>query len=682
MLDLVWLIPGLPALAVLINGIFGKKYLKTKTHYLAVGSTGLSFVISCIIFWQVAFNHQTADLVLYEWIMAGALSANFGFLIDPLSAVMIITVSGVGFLIHIYSVGYMHGDGGYHRYFTYLNLFMVSMLILVLADNYLLMFVGWEGVGLCSYLLIGFWFHKKSASDAGVKAFLFNRVGDAGVLLAMFLMFVHFGTLDFHYIFSHTDLISTQTATIITILLLLGVTGKSAQIPLYPWLPDAMEGPTPVSALIHAATMVTAGVYMIARSNALYLMSPTAMTVVALVGAATALVAATIGLCQFDIKRVLAYSTVSQLGYMVMACGVGAFVAGIFHLMTHAFFKALLFMGSGSIIHALSGEQDMRKMGALRPHMPRTFWTFMAATLAIAGIFPFAGFFSKDEILWQAFSNEHGHWVFWAIGAFAAGLTAFYMFRLVFMTFFGKSRVDREVAKHLHESPSVMTIPLICLGILSIFGGLVGVPAALGGKNRIHSFLAPVLGRGHHEANVVSQGIAHASEAVHGTGAHAAAAAHHSLYLEWFMMALSVTIALIGIFVAYHMYIRNPSIPEKLAKKFNVLYKLIFNKYYVDEIYDFFIIRRTKQLATILWQWFDVPIVDGMVNGTSKFTVFQAKLSALFDVNTVDGAVNGTSVIVKNWAKNFKFFQTGLVQNYALVMLFAVFIIISFYLFF
>lgn len=677
MLDLVWLIPGFPALAVLINGMFGKRYLKTKTGYLAVGSVGLSFLVSCIIFWEVAFNHQTANLVLYEWITAERLSVNFGFLIDPLSAVMIMVVTGVGFLIHVYSIGYMHGDSGYHRYFTYLNLFMVSMLILVLADNYLLLFIGWEGVGLCSYLLIGFWFHKKSATDAGIKAFLFNRVGDTGVLLAMFLIFVSFGSLEFNYIFTHTDLISTQIATIITLLLLLGVCGKSAQVPLFAWLPDAMEGPTPVSALIHAATMVTAGAYMIARSNALFILSPTSMTVVATVGAFTAIFAATIGLAQFDIKRVLAYSTVSQLGYMVMAMGVGAFAAGIFHLMTHAFFKGLLFLGAGSIIHALSGEQDMRKMGALRPHMPRTFWTFLVATLAIAGIPGFAGFFSKDEILWQAFSSEHGHWIFWLIGAIAAGMTAFYMFRLVFMTFFGKSRVDREVARHLHESPGVMTIPLVCLGILSIIGGYVGVPAILGGSNRIHSFLAPVLGGGHHEAKIISQGMAHALEVVHG-----AAVAHHSVFLEYLMMIISVTIALIGILLAYHMYIRNPSIPEKLAKKFNVLYKLIFNKYYVDEIYDFFIIKRTKQFATILWQWFDVPVVDGMVNGTSKFTVFQAKLSAIFDVNTVDGAVNGISVIVKNWAKNFKFFQTGFVQNYALVMLLAVFVIVSFYLFF
>jgi len=676
MLNVAWLIPAVPALAVLINGIFGRKYLKTNTHFLAVGSVGISFLISCYIFWQVAFNHQTADLVLYEWIMTGELSINFGFLIDPLSAIMLMVVTGVGFLIHVYSVGYMHGDVGYHRYFTYLNLFMVSMLILVLGDNYLLLFVGWEGVGLCSYLLIGYFIHKKSATDAGIKAFLTNRIGDAGVLLAMFLIFVHFKTLSFQYVFSHTGLINTQIATAICLFLLLGVCGKSAQVPLYVWLPDAMEGPTPVSALIHAATMVTAGVYMIVRSNALFLMSPTAMTVVATVGAVTALFAATIGLVQNDIKRVLAYSTVSQLGYMVMACGVGAFVAGIFHLMTHAFFKALLFMGSGSVIHALSGEQDMRKMGALRPHMPRTFWTFLVATLAISGIPGFSGFFSKDEILWKSFSSEHGYWVFWLIGAVAAGLTAFYMFRLVFMTFFGKSRVDREVARHLHESPAVMTIPLICLGILSAVGGYVGVPEALGGSNWFHHFLSPVIGGGGHAA--VAQGIAVASEAAHG----ATAAAHHSDPMEYILMAVSVSIALIGIFIAYRMYIKDTSIPERLARRFKPIYTLLLNKYYIDEIYFALVINPCKRLARILWKAWDVPVIDGIVNGVARLTVLKSKFSGLFDLSTVDGAVNGVSTIVKSGARYFRVFQTGFVQNYAFVMLLGVFAIVTLYLFF
>ena len=682
MLNLVWLIPGFPVLAVLINALFGKRYLKTNTHYFAVGSIGLSFLVSCYIFYQVAFNHVIAELVLYEWIMAGDLSINFGFLIDPLSAIMLMVVTGVGFLIHVYSVGYMHGDTGYHRYFTYLNLFMVSMLILVLGNNYLLLFVGWEGVGLCSYLLIGYFFHKKSATDAGIKAFLVNRIGDAGVLLAMFLMIVYFKTLNFTYIFNHTSLITPETATAITLLLLLGVCGKSAQVPLFIWLPDAMEGPTPVSALIHAATMVTAGVYMIARSNALYLMSPTSMTIVATVGAVTALFAATIGLAQNDIKRVLAYSTVSQLGYMVMACGVGAFVAGIFHLMTHAFFKALLFMGSGSVIHALSGEQEMRKMGALRPHMPRTFWTFLAATLAISGIPMFSGFFSKDEILWKAFSSEHGHWAFWLVGAVAAGMTAFYMFRLVFMTFFGKSRVDREVAKHLHESPSMMTVPLIILGILSIIGGYVGIPAALGGSNWIHHFLAPVMaggGGGHAE---IVQGVAIASEVVTTHGAAAATGGAHHDVMEYVLMAVSVGIVLFGIFLAHLFYIKNPSIPEKLAKRFSGLHKLIYNKYYIDEIYDFLIVKRAKQLATLCWKAFDVPVIDGIVNGVARLTVLESKFSGVFDLSTVDGAVNGIGTIVKSGAKSFKRFQTGFVQNYAFVMLLGVFVMVTLYLFF
>src|SRR5438128_8405789 len=488
-LDLIWLIPLFPAIGFIINGLFGKRLSKTTIGVIAAGAVLISFIFSAgavLQLVQLSPEQRSHTVKLYEWINAGPAHttegplANFkvdwGFLLDPLSSVMILVVTGIGFLIHVYSIGYMHEEDGYYRFFAYLNLFMFSMLMLVLGNNYLMMFIGWEGVGLCSYLLIGYYFHKKSAGDAAKKAFIVNRVGDWGLSIGVMLIFVTFGSLDFKVVgekiregvMSGAFRVSDPIFIAIAVALFIGATGKSAQIPLYTWLPDAMEGPTPVSALIHAATMVTAGVYMVARSNFIYQMAPQAMTVVAVIGAVTAFFAASIALVQNDIKRVLAYSPVSQLGYLFLALGVGAFAAGIFHLMTHAFFKALLFLGSGSVIHALHHEQDMRKMGALKNKIPVTFWTMFIGTLAIAGTPGLAGFFSKDEILWKAFSSKQGHVLLWFIGACVAGMTAFYMFRLLFMTFFGESRVDHHTEQHIHESPRSMTVPLIILAIGSI----------------------------------------------------------------------------------------------------------------------------------------------------------------------------------------------------------------------
>src|SRR5512135_794654 len=496
MLDNVWLIPVFPAIGFLINGLFGKKLGKKVVSVVGPSALGLSFLTSVLIFIELIGRSPAERLfekVLFDWVVSGSFQTVIGYQIDPLSILMALVVTGVSFFIHIYSVGYMHDDPGYTRYFTYLNLFVFMMLNLILANNFLLMFVGWEGVGLCSYLLIGFWYEKDSASNAGKKAFVVNRVGDFGFLLGMFLLFTSLGkqgiwTLDFTEVFANASKLDPKTVTAITILFFIGACGKSAQIPIYVWLPDAMEGPTPVSSLIHAATMVTAGVYMVARCNVLYSMAPVAMAVVAIVGVATAIFTASIGICQNDIKKVLAYSTISQLGYMFVGVGVGAFSAGIFHLMTHAFFKGLLFLGAGSVMHALSGELDMRKMGGLKTKTPITFWTFFFACLAIAGIFPFSGFFSKDEILWQALTSSHGHFLLWLVAAVAAGMTAFYMFRAVFMTFWGESRADEHVKHHIHESPRIMTVPLMVLMGLSIIGGWIGIPHALGGSFGIENY--------------------------------------------------------------------------------------------------------------------------------------------------------------------------------------------------
>jgi NADH-quinone oxidoreductase subunit L len=659
-LDYLWLVPALPLLGVVLNGaiaLFAERphLLKeaglplagghgsqdhgagTASHgasshgdpaahheapsyrklvaFIAPAVVGAAFVVALLCVLSLASrpaDGRTFVQILFPWIQAGSLLVPAALQLDPLSSVMALVVTGVGFLIHVYSVGYMSHERAFARYFVCLNLFMFAMLTLVLANNYLLMFVGWEGVGLCSYLLIGFWYEKQSASDAGKKAFVANRIGDFGVLLAMFLVFWTFGSLSYTEVFAKVPLLresgvlTTGLATAITLLLFLGATGKSAQIPLYVWLPDAMEGPTPVSALIHAATMVTAGVYMVARSSALFLLAPDTMMVVAVIGAVTAIFSATIGICQTDIKRVLAYSTVSQLGYMFLACGVGAFTAAIFHLMTHAFFKALLFLGSGSVIHALSGEQDMRKMGGLKKYVPITFATMFAATLAIAGIPGLSGFFSKDEILWQAFSSSHGSPVLWVIAALAAGITAFYMFRLVFLTFFGKSRMDPGVEKHAHESPWSMTAPLVILAVLSVAGGWVGIPAVLGGSNLFEHWLAPVF---HPVAAAGAHGAAVAGAAE--------GAVHHPAALEIGLMALSVAIALCGIGLAYFLYRVRTGKPAEIASRWPTLYDVVYHKYYIDEFYEWAVIRRVVTFSDGLWQMFDALFIDGIVNGAA-----------------------------------------------------------------
>jgi len=600
---------------------------------------------------------------------------------------MILVVSGVGFLIHIYSYGYIHKDPSQYRFFAYMNLFTCAMLILVLGGNFLLMFIGWEGVGLCSYLLIGFWFEKDSAATAGKKAFVTNRVGDFGFVLGMLLIFSVFGTLDYQTVFAeapHKLMAGGGIVTAITMLLFLGATGKSAQIPLYVWLPDAMEGPTPTSALIHAATMVTSGIYMVSRSNVLYSMAPASLILVGAVGAGTALFAASIGLVQNDIKKVLAYSTVSQLGYMLLGCGVAAYAAGVFHLMTHAFFKALLFLGAGSVIHGMSGDQDMRNMGGLKKHMPHTWWTFMFAFLAISGIPPFAGFFSKDEILWKAFTYNSpilgpmwGKFL-WAIGAIAAVMTAFYMTRLICLTFYGESRVSHEAAHHLHESPKSMIYPLMALGVLSLIGGWVGIPAALGGANHFHHFLAPVLDKaamGAHGAHAaVTGGLAYAAEM---TG-HGGGGGEHARGLELFMMAVSVGLAGLGIGVGYFFYIKNPNMPLLLAYKFPKLYNALLNKWYVDEIYEFTVINGTKQFANVLC-WFDANVIDGIVNGAAATTKLICSGSMIFDGNVVDGMVNLTGRIVEVGSAMLRRMQTGYVQSYALVMAIGTFVLLSIY---
>jgi NADH-quinone oxidoreductase subunit L len=633
-LEYLWLVPALPLLGVVLNGaiaVFAERPLllrETGSHhevpayrkwvaFIAPAVVGAAFVVALLCVLSLASrpaDGRTFVQILFPWIQAGSLLVPAALQLDPLSSVMALVVTGVGFLIHVYSVGYMSHERAFARYFVFLNLFMFAMLTLVLANNYLLMFVGWEGVGLCSYLLIGFWYEKQSASDAGKKAFIANRIGDFGVLLAMFLLFWTFGSLTYTEVFAKVPLLresgvlTTGLATAITLLLFLGATGKSAQIPLYVWLPDAMEGPTPVSALIHAATMVTAGVYMVARSSALFLLAPDTMMVVAVIGAVTAIFSATIGICQTDIKRVLAYSTVSQLGYMFLACGVGAFTAGIFHLMTHAFFKALLFLGSGSVIHALSGEQDMRKMGGLKKYVPVTFATMFAATLAITGIPGLSGFFSKDEILWQAFSSPHGSPVLWGIAALAAGITAFYMFRLVFLTFFGKSRMAPGVEKHAHESPWTMTVPLAILAVLSVAGGWIGIPAILGGGNLFEHWLAPVF-------HPVAAAGAHGTAAA---GAHGAeGAASHPAALEIGLMALSVAIALCGIGLAYFLYRVRTGKPAEIVKRWPTLYDVVYHKYYIDEFYEWAVIRRIVTFSTGLWQMFDALFIDGIVNGAA-----------------------------------------------------------------
>jgi NADH-quinone oxidoreductase subunit L len=598
-LEHLWIIPLLPLLGSATNGLFGSKWPKALVNTVALGSTALSFVCAVEAVREFldfyAQNHQPYVKQFFDWMVAGKFRAGFDLELDQLTVVMLLVVTGVGFLIHIYSTGYMAHEGGYYRFFCYLNLFMFFMLILVLAANYALLFVGWEGVGLCSYLLVGFYFLRKSATNAGNKAFIVNRIGDFGFLLGMFLIFRSFGSLDFQTVFKAAANWPTEpmgqfgAITVACLLLFVGATGKSAQLPLYVWLPDAMEGPTPVSALIHAATMVTAGVYMVARSHILFTHAPTAMYVVAIVGCATAFFAATIGLVQSDIKKVLAYSTVSQLGYMFLACGVGAFGAGIFHLMTHAFFKALLFLSAGSVIHAVGGNQDMWEMGGLGKKIKITFYCMLFGTIAIAGFPPFAAFFSKDSILFAAFNYETNGKALYAVGLLAAVLTSFYMFRLIWLTFFGEPRYD-EHHVHVHESPFNMTVPLMILAVLSLVGGWVAAPALWGGKDYFAEFLSPVFG---------------AAEA---GGGEAARSLEHTLSI------VAVVAAAIGLAVAIWMY--NKKVSRGTSQG---LHKLLYNKYYVDELYFGAVVNPLIWLSThVLWKLIDAGTIDGAVNGVAK----------------------------------------------------------------
>ena len=650
-----WLIPILPLLGGLINGLLGKRFSKGLVAAVALLFTGASFAVAC---WQalVLVNSGVDHLekTYGTWIRAGNFSVDFGIYLDHLSLVMMLVVTGVGFLIHVYSVAYMEHEGGYYRFFAYLNFFMFFMLTLVLANNYLLMFVGWEGVGLASYLLIGFFFLKDSAANAGKKAFITNRVGDFGFLIALFLLVQHFGSLHYPTLIGKISSFPVEASagllTAIGLLMLVGATGKSAQIPLYVWLPDAMEGPTPVSALIHAATMVTAGVYMVCRSNFIFSRAPMALLAVAVIGALTSFFAATIGITQTDIKRVLAYSTVSQLGYMFMAAGVAAYSAAVFHLMTHAFFKALLFLGAGSVIHGVGGEQDMRKMGGLRKYMPWTFATMLIATLAIAGIPPFAGFFSKDEILWEAFSSPHGSKIFWALGAITAFMTSFYMFRLVFMTFTGEYRGakpqahaaaaghhgnphdepeehhDEEGDPHAHahggsphESPWMMLGPLVILAVLSLVGGWVGI------GNRFGHFLDPVIQRvgtvqeTEHTATAeqtAAAGAEHTTAAAPVSEREGEGEEHKSTELA--LMVFSVCLGLGGLGLAWLMYVKNPEMPEKIAASVSGLYHLVLNKYWIDELYGAVLIKPLVKVSTgVLWQAIDQKVIDGTVNNSA-----------------------------------------------------------------
>jgi NADH-quinone oxidoreductase subunit L len=619
-----------PLLGFLINGLFGLRIKSEKiSGILGTAAVALPFLIACSIFIEmlgVPAEDRKHIVTVFQWIAAGSLSIPVAFQVDQLSILMTLVVTGVGSLIHIYSIGYMHGDTAFWRFFSYLNLFIFAMLNLVLADNFLLMFLGWEGVGLCSYLLIGFWydrnFEKSTTSDAAKKAFIVNRVGDFGFLLGMFLIFATFGSLQFDSVFGQAALFEKGNSVIfwITLFLFVGATGKSAQIPLYIWLPDAMAGPTPVSALIHAATMVTAGIYMVARSSILFALSPATMHLVAIIGLATAFFAATIGLVQNDIKKVLAYSTISQLGYMFLACGVGAFTAGLFHLMTHAFFKALLFLGAGAVIHAMHEEQDIQKMGGLKKYMPTTYKTFFVAALAISGIPPLSGFFSKDEILWKAFID--GSPMLWAVGVLTAGMTAFYMFRLVTLTFEGSERFDTRHT-HPHEAPPTMTVPLVILAVLSVLGGLIGIPHSLGGGNSFEQFLSPIF-----EKAEMKMALPY----------------HDASAMEYILMLTSVALAGASILAARHIYLRRTDIASRLAAQFGGVYTMLFNKYYVDEIYDAAIVLPIKKTSeTLLWKGIDVNVIDNTINTGSKFIGFMSEI--------------------------FRRVQTGVTQTYAIVFL-------------
>ncbi len=697
-MDLIWLIPVLPGLGAALNGLLGIKYFDKRTAaYVACGTMAASLLLSVAAFAQLLGlpgDERFHQVTVADWIPPipletaggiGSFEVPWAFTLDPLSGMMILVVTGIGLLIHVYSVAYMDHEPrpAYARFFCYLNLFCFFMLLLVLGSTFLVMFVGWEGVGLCSYLLIGFWYHKQSASDAGKKAFIVNRIGDWGFILGIFLVFFTFGTLDFHAVAEMAAEMPVEAAamgvlSLICLLLFVGAVGKSAQIPLYVWLPDAMEGPTPVSALIHAATMVTAGVYMVGRNAVLFSHAPLVMEIVAVVGLATAIMAATIGLVQTDIKRVLAYSTVSQLGYMFLATGVGAFAAGAFHLMTHAFFKALLFLGSGSVIHAMNEEQDMRRMGGLRQYMPVTYATMGIGALAIAGVPLLSGFFSKDEILYRTFLHNR---LFWMLAVVAAGMTAFYMFRLIFMTFFqdyrGPAWDDGHGEHHEddgghhawhgpHESPRLMTVPLIVLAVGAVLAGYVGVPAALGGSNAIEHFLEPSF-------------VAHAGAGAHGgEGAHGEAA-HLSHAAELGLMAISVLIAGLGIFLAYRNYIQRPETAGEWAERYAGPHRVLTNKYYVDELYDATVVRSTMSGARGLWG-FDARVVDGAVNGTGWTTVASSRISHVLDKHVVDGLVNLVGWVCQEGSYGFRRVQTGLIQNYAFATLVGVFAFVTWFL--
>lgn len=590
MIKLVGLVPLFPLIGFLINGFFGKKLSKGVSGVIACGAVLASFAVSLMLFFEVEkLPTHSATVNLFDWISAGTLSIPFEFVVDPLSSWFLLIITGIGFLIHVYSTSYMHDDAGFSRFFTYLNLFVFFMLLLVLGNNFLIMFVGWEGVGLCSYLLIGFWFKNTDYNNAARKAFVMNRIGDLGFLLGILLIFVTFGSISYNEVFSKAGTASEATITAIALLLFVGAMGKSAQIPLYTWLPDAMAGPTPVSALIHAATMVTAGIYMIVRSNVFYSISEVASETVAIVGVATALFAASIGLFQNDIKKILAYSTVSQLGLMFLGLGVGAFSSSVFHVSTHAFFKALLFLGAGSVIHAMGGEQDIRKMGGLKGHMKITFATMALATLAISGIPPFSGFFSKDEIL--AHTYEHSS-VLWFFGQVASMLTAFYMFRMLYLTFYGNFRGTKEQYHHLHESPKAMTIPLIVLAVLSVFGGLLGLPEFWHFPNWMSEHLSSLILR-----------------------KNPATMAHET---EWMLMGIAVLAAIATIYVAYVIYRQKNIIPLREGDKMPALQKVIYNKYYVDEFYDAVVRKPLDLISNLFYKFFDKQLIDGTVEGVGS----------------------------------------------------------------
>ena len=606
----IWLIPLLPLAGFVINGLGRNVLSKGVIGFIGSLLVLIAFGLSIGAFFQIKSSGQPINTDLFTWFSVGGLHVKFSFLVDQLSSIMLLIITGVGFLIHLYSIGYMHDDDGFGKFFAYLNLFVFFMLLLVLGSNYLVMFIGWEGVGLCSYLLIGFWYSNPSYADAAKKAFIMNRIGDLGFLIGIFVIFNTFGSIAYAEVFSKAAHTPGAPFVLITLLLFVGAVGKSAQLPLFTWLPDAMAGPTPVSALIHAATMVTAGVYMIARSNILFTLAPQTMEVIAIIGLATAAFAALIALTQTDIKKVLAYSTVSQLGYMFLGLGVGAYTGAFFHVLTHAFFKALLFLGAGSVIHAMGGEQDMRKMGGLAGKIKITFVTMLVGTIAIAGIPPFSGFFSKDEILAAAFAHST---TFYVVGVITAMLTSFYMFRMMYLTFWGKFRGTHEQEHHLHESPPSMTIPLIVLAILSAIGGMIGVPAVMGGHHELGAYLAPVFEASHKIL-----------------GEH-----ELSSSTEWTLMLISVGVALIAMIYAYVKYVKGADVPVEDTEERPLLANLSYNKFYVDEIYDFLIRKPLDALSGFFYNVVDRLGIDGLVNGLGKGTIESSKGLRLLQTGNV-----------------------------------------------